>query len=88
MQSQSSDPSKSPQGPSQGRARVGSAEVDLSPADLKAMGIAPDDWARFKGRLDSQVLQGDKQALPEEYRLLIKRYFQAIAAKTAGAPKK
>lgn len=88
MQSPTGEPGKSPQGPSQGRARVGSAEVDLSPAELKAMGIAPDDWARFKGALDSQLLQGDQQAMPEEYRQLIKRYFQAIAAKNQGAPKK
>ena len=54
------------------------------PPDLDAMGIAPDDWVRLPGQLRSDILQAAAEDAPEEYRLLIKRYFRALARQGAA----
>lgn len=60
-------------------ARVGSAWPDLTAAQLEKLGITLEDWARLPGKLRDEVLQSASLGGPEEYRTLIKRYFQAIA---------
>jgi len=47
--------------------------------ELEELGISASDWARLPGELRDEVLQAANDASPEEYRLLIKRYFQELA---------
>jgi len=58
---------------------TGVQSTDLSAAKLKELGIKLEDWARLPGELRDQILQAAVDAGPEEYRPLIKRYFQEIA---------
>jgi len=58
---------------------VGLLYTDLTAAELEAMGITLTDWARLPGRLRDEVLQAAGKDSPEEYRQLIKLYFQQIA---------
>jgi len=37
------------------------------------------DWARLPGKLRDEILQGAADDSPEEYRELVKRYFQELA---------
>lgn len=60
-------------------ARGGAAWPELTAAQLEKLGIALEDWARLPGKLRDEVLQSASLGGPEEYRTLIKRYFQAIA---------
>ena len=48
-------------------------------AKLESLGIKLSDWARLPGELRNQILQAADEAGPEEYRQLIKRYFQEVA---------
>ncbi|MDY7010677.1 MAG: hypothetical protein SVV80_07985, partial [Planctomycetota bacterium] len=64
-------------------ARIGAAGTDLRAGELIELGISADDWARLPGRLRDQVLQAAGKSGPEEYRILIKRYFRALAKKAA-----
>ena len=68
-----------------GGSGVGLTAADLSPGELKELGIAIEDWARLPGELRDQVLQAARQEGPEEYRSLIRRYFKTIAKKGANA---
>ena len=67
------------------QARVGQGQTDLTAAELQKLGLSADEWMRLPGHLRDQVLQAANQGGPEEYRVLIKRYFQAIARKGAVA---
>ncbi len=58
---------------------TGVQTTDLSAAKLRELGIKLEDWARLPGELRDQILQAAADAGPEEYRALIKRYFQEIA---------
>ncbi len=58
---------------------TGVQTTDLSEAKLRELGISLEDWARLPGELRDQILQAAADAGPEEYRALIKRYFQEIA---------
>ena len=54
-------------------------KASLTAAKLEALGIKLSDWARLPGELRSEILQAAEEGAPEEYRGLIKRYFQKIA---------
>ncbi len=69
------------------------SQADLREGELIELGISADDWARLPGRLQNQVLQAARTSGPEEYQILIKRYFRALAKKAseprrAGADRK
>ena len=53
--------------------------TDQEVRKLETMGVAMEDWARLPGELRDEVLQAVSDASPEQYRALIKRYFQAVA---------
>jgi len=53
--------------------------TDREVRKLEAIGIVMEDWARLPGELRDEVLQGASDASPEQYRALIKQYFQAVA---------
>ena len=77
-------PNQSPEGMAlSSNARVGAALPDLTATQLEKLGITLEDWARLPGQLRDQVLQSARLGGPEEYRGLIKRYFQAIARLSA-----
>jgi hypothetical protein len=63
---------------------IGAVGINLTAAKLESLGIKLSDWARLPGELRNQILQAADEAGPEEYRTLIKRYFQQIA-KRGGA---
>jgi hypothetical protein len=63
---------------------IGAVSISLTAAKLEALGIKLSDWARLPGELRNQILQAAEEAGPEEYRSLIKRYFQQVA-KRGGA---
>ncbi len=65
---------------------IGMVAVNETEAKLKEMGITLADWARLPGELRDQVLQAADAGAPEEYRNLIKRYFQAIAKRGSQNP--
>jgi hypothetical protein len=58
---------------------TGMTSTSETEAKLKAMGIKMSDWSRLPGELRDQILQAADAGGPEEYRVLIKRYFQEIA---------
>ncbi len=69
--------------PTQG---TGTQTTDLSESKLRELGIKLEDWARLPGELRDQILQAASDLGPEEYRPLIKRYFQQVARR-GSAPK-
>ncbi|MBM4040792.1 MAG: hypothetical protein FJ290_19990 [Planctomycetes bacterium] len=69
--------------PTQG---TGVQTTDLSESKLRELGIKLEDWARLPGELRDQILQAASDLGPEEYRPLIKRYFQQVARR-GSAPK-
>lgn len=50
------------------------------PPELAKLGITFADWARMKGTLQSGSSNQGADAIPEEYRDLVQRYFRVIAA--------
>ena len=70
-----------------GLARVTQMLAEMSTAELESIGIAPEDWARLPGELRDQVLQAAGDQRPEEYRTLIKLYFQEVARRAGRSPK-
>ncbi|MFK5924640.1 MAG: hypothetical protein QM496_20885 [Verrucomicrobiota bacterium] len=50
------------------------------PPELAKLGITFADWARMKGTLQGGSSQQGGEAIPEEYRDLVQRYFRVIAA--------
>lgn len=60
------------------------AEADPGvPPELAKLGISSDDWAKIQASLKSDVGAGDATEVPEEYRGLVKSYFQSMT----GIPK-
>ncbi len=53
------------------------------PPELAKLGITFADWARMKGTLQSGSSNQSTDAIPEEYRDLVQRYFRVIAAEAA-----
>jgi len=60
---------------------IGPIGISLTAAKLQGLGIKLSDWARLPGELRNQILQAAEEGGPEEYRVLIKRYFQKVAKK-------
>ena len=60
---------------------IGAISISLTAAKLQDLGIKLSDWARLPGELRNQILQAAEEGGPEEYRALIKRYFQKVAKK-------
>lgn len=51
---------------------------------LKRMGISASDWLRLPSSLRSEILKAADERAPEEYRGLVKRYFQTLAKRGNG----
>jgi hypothetical protein len=51
---------------------------------LEEMEITLEDWMELPGHLRNDILQAAAEEGPEEYRLLIKRYFAAVARRGLG----
>jgi len=60
---------------------TGVRQASMTAAKLEALGIKLSDWARLPGELRNEILQAASEGAPQEYRALIKRYFQKVAAK-------
>lgn len=57
-------------------------EPDLGiPPELAKLGISSDDWAKIRASLKSDVGAGESDAVPEEYRGLVKSYFESMSKK-------
>jgi collagen type III alpha len=52
------------------------------PPELAKLGITSDDWAKIQATLKSDTGAGEADAVPEEYRGLIKGYFESMSNKT------
>ncbi len=58
------------------------AEADPGvPPELAKLGISSDDWAKIQASLKSEVGATEGGEVPEEYRGLVKDYFQSMAGK-------
>lgn len=77
-QQQQQQPGQPNQG---GQPTMGTGEQanDQVMAALQEMGISLSDWSRLPGQLKDEILQAANDRAPEEYRTLIKRYFQEMA---------
>ena len=51
------------------------------PPELAKLGISAADWEKIKAALSSDVGTGAGAGIPEEYRDLVKGYFQNMAQK-------
>jgi hypothetical protein len=49
------------------------------PDRLRKLGIAADDWIKLPSDLRNQILKAADQRAPQDYRLLVKRYFRELA---------
>jgi hypothetical protein len=70
---------------------VGLLPVELLAGELRAGRITMTQWDKLPGELKNEILQGASDEGPEEYRSLIKRYFEEVARRGAaqsGAPGK
>jgi hypothetical protein len=85
-QGQSQQPGKpgQPGAQSSGKMGTGAQTTDPRVAKLKELGISLQDWARLPGDLQDEVLNAASDAGPEEYRGLIRRYFQELARRGAA----
>jgi len=75
-------------GPTLDPERLGLTAADLrelSAPELGEIQFTLDDWARLPGQLQDEILQAAGQDSPGEYRMLIKRYFRAIAKRGTRA---
>ena len=78
-QGQAQMPGKPPSQDKNSQKGTGVTPISETEAKLKAMGIKMSDWSRLSGELRDQILQAADAGGPEEYRSLIKRYFQELA---------
>ena len=76
MPGQPGMPSKKPQEGLQAR----SASPGVPP-ELAKLGISAADWEKIKATLSSDVGAGGAEAIPEEYRGLVKGYFESMSKK-------
>ena len=67
------------QGVGAGQAGPGWRDPNVEVGKLNGRRFKAGDWARFRGRLRNDVLEGASIDTPEEYRDLINRYFKAVA---------
>ncbi|MCB1131053.1 MAG: hypothetical protein KDN05_07985, partial [Verrucomicrobiae bacterium] len=49
------------------------------PPELAKLGISAEDWEKIQASLRSDVGAGGAEGLPEDYRELVKEYFQNMA---------
>lgn len=52
------------------------------PPELAKLGLSSADWEKFQATLKSDVGAGEGGAVPEEYRELVKGYFESISKKS------
>lgn len=72
-----SAPSKKPQD------GIQTPEADPGvPPELAKLGISAADWEKIQANLKSDVAAGEGGAVPEEYRELVKGYFESISKKS------
>ncbi|MES2475996.1 MAG: hypothetical protein V4640_09455 [Verrucomicrobiota bacterium] len=57
------------------------------PPELAKLGISSDDWAKIQASLKSDVGAADGTDVPEEYRGLVKSYFESMAQPPSSKPK-
>ena len=82
-------PGQMPSQAKNSRTGIGTVGLSLTAAKLEGLGIKLSDWARLPGELRNQILQAAEEGGPEEYRALIKRYFQKVAKRgSAGVEEK
>jgi hypothetical protein len=55
--------------------------TSISDVELRRLGIQRSDWFQLPGELRDEILQGAAVEGPEDYRNLIKRYFQDVASR-------
>jgi hypothetical protein len=68
----------------QAHSGAGPMITDTSAAALAKLGIAPANWARLPGKLRDQLLQAARSDGPQEYRELIRGYFQELTRRGAA----
>ena len=49
------------------------------PPELAKLGMTLGDWEKIKSSLKSDVASGSSVAIPEEYRDLVRRYFEQMS---------
>ena len=49
------------------------------PPELAKLGISATDWEQIQSALNSDVGAGDADAIPAEYRALVKSYFESMS---------
>jgi hypothetical protein len=49
------------------------------PVALSGIGFPENVWARFKGEVDAEALEGALKQVAPEYRDLVRRYFVELA---------
>ncbi len=54
------------------------------PPELAKLGISAQDWEKIQNSLKSDVGVGGGEAIPEEYRTLVKGYFESMSKKSTG----
>jgi len=54
------------------------------PPELAKLGISAQDWEKIQSSLKSDVGAGGGEAIPEEYRTLVKGYFESMSKKPTG----
>ena len=54
------------------------------PPELAKLGISAQDWEKIQASLKSDVGAGGGDAIPEEYRTLVKGYFESMSKKSTG----
>ncbi|OYV06782.1 MAG: hypothetical protein CFE26_04440 [Verrucomicrobiales bacterium VVV1] len=54
------------------------------PPELAKLGISAQDWEKIQKSLKSDVGAGGGEAIPEEYRTLVKGYFESMSKKSTG----
>jgi hypothetical protein len=78
------DPQGQPSHDSKGIRGVGLLPVELLVDEYRAGRISITQWDKLPGELKNEILQGAADEGPEEYRSLIKRYFEEVARRGAA----
>jgi hypothetical protein len=56
------------------------SELELK---LKEYGITAAQWTRLPGQLQNQIRQAEADGAPDEYRVLVRRYFRELARRSS-----